>query len=295
MISHIFVAMGDWENSVESNVNAWNVSVERAKRKNLDADAQNYHAHYWLMYSYLQLGRYEEALAKLDMMAEFAEETISSRSTWHYAAMRAAYIVETDAKDLPKSIDADSLRLSGAAKQLFADGYGALNAGDLEGARQALATLEAKIEESSPGSLDKQVEWYSEVSNGTIADATVQMKSLAALVALEEGKTDRALRLLDEATAIESSRPLEYGPPSIVKPSHELYGEVLVALDRPDDARTQFELGLERAPRRSLSLTGLASAAEASGQEAVLTAACSELESIHASADESLKQPTACS
>ena len=68
MISHIFVAMGDWENSVESNVKAWNVSVERAKRKNLDADAQNYHAHYWLMYSYLQLGQYEEALAKLDMM-----------------------------------------------------------------------------------------------------------------------------------------------------------------------------------------------------------------------------------
>jgi hypothetical protein len=150
--------MGEWENSVESNVKAWNVSVERAKRKNLDADAQSYHAHYWLMYSYLQLGQYEEALAKLNMMAEFAEETKTSRSTWHYAAMRAAYVVETRAKDLPKSIDADSLRLSGAAKQLFADGYGALNAGDLEGARLALATLQAKIEESSPGSLDKQVE-----------------------------------------------------------------------------------------------------------------------------------------
>lgn len=121
------------------------------------------------------------------------------------------------------------------------------------------------------------------------------MKSLAALVALEEGKTDRALELLDEATAIEANRPLEYGPPSIVKPSHELYGEVLVALDRPDDARTQFELGLERAPRRSLSLAGLASAAEATGEEAVLMAACGELESIHASADESFKQPSACS
>lgn len=295
MISHIFVAMGEWENSVESNVNAWEVSVDRAKKKGLDADAQNYHALYWLMYSYLQLGRYEEARAKLDMMAGFAEETKTGRSTWHYAAMRAAYIVETGASKLPTSIEPDSLRLSGAAKQYFADGFGALNAGDLDEARLALGALEEAIESSSPGSLDKQVDWFSEVSDGTLADATVQLKSLGAMIALEEGKTDRAIQLLEEATAIESSRPLEYGPPSITQPSHELYGHVLSTLKQPEEAIEQYEIALQRAPRRSRSLGGLAEAAKAMGNDATREAACVELESIHASADESFEPPAACS
>ncbi len=295
MISHIFVAMGDWENSVESNVNAWEVSVERAKRKDLDADAQNYHALYWLMYSYLQLGRYEDARAKLDMMAEFAEETKTGRSTWHYAAMRAAYVIETGAWKLPRSIDADSLRLSGAAKQYFADGFGALNAGDVDRARSALGELEEAIESSSPGALDQQTEWFLEVSDGALADATVQLKSLAAMIALQEENDVRAVELLDEATAIESSRPLEYGPPSITQPSHELYGHVLYSLKRPQEAIEQYEIALQRAPRRSRSLAGLAAAAKAVGNDATRQAACFELESIHASADQSFEKPAACS
>ena len=295
MISHIFVALGEWENSVESNVNAWNVSVERAQRKGLGADSQNYHALYWLMYSYLQLGRYDDARAQLEMMAEFAAETESGRSTWHYAAMRAAYIVETGIKAPPPSIAPDSLRLSGSSKQHFADGYVAVSNDDLAAARTALEKLEAEIEESSPGSLDQQIDWFSEVSDGTIANAIVMTKSLEALIVLAEGDSLRALTLLDEASAIESGRPLEYGPPSIPKPSHELYGEVLLGLNRPGDARDQFELALERAPRRSRSLTGLALAAEATGEEAILLAACGELASIHATADKTLKMPSSCS
>ena len=286
---------GRWDESVESNVNAWEVSVDRAKKKSLDADAQNYHALYWLMYSYLQLGRYEDARAKLDMMAEFAEETKTDRSTWHYAAMRAAYVVETGARKLPTSIEPDSLSLSGAAKQYFADGLGALNSGDVDRARIALGAFEEAIESSSPGSLEKQVDWFSEVSDGTLADATVQLKSLAAMVALQEGKNDRAIQLLDEATAIESSRPLEYGPPSITQPSHELYGHVLSTLNKPGEAIEQYEIALQRAPRRSRSLAGLAEAAEAMGNTATREAACGELESIHASADESYEPPAACS
>ena len=59
----------------------------------------------------------------------------------------------------------------------------------------------------------------------------------------------------------EESLPLDFGPPIIVKPSHELYGDVLMKLGRPDDAHAQYEKALARAPRRSLSVAGLAQAA----------------------------------
>jgi len=59
--------------------------------------------------------------------------------------------------------------------------------------------------------------------------------------------------------------PMEFGPPEIVKPSHELYGEVLLRAGRPAEAQREFQRALELAPRRALSLRGLAQAAGQSG------------------------------
>jgi tetratricopeptide (TPR) repeat protein len=90
MISHIYVALGLWEESVEANVKAVEVSAERRERKALGVDALNYHALHWLEYSYLQLGRFEDARALLERMATYAAESGSARALWHRAAMRAA-------------------------------------------------------------------------------------------------------------------------------------------------------------------------------------------------------------
>jgi Tfp pilus assembly protein PilF len=90
-------------------------------------------------------------------------------------------------------------------------------------------------------------------------------QELEALILFFEGRTAEALTLLAEATTAEEARPLEYGPPSVVKPSHELLGEMLLALDRPAEAWVQFTKALERAPRRTLSIVGLATAAERAG------------------------------
>ena len=95
--------------------------------------------------------------------------------------------------------------------------------------------------------------------------AHIMERELEALILFAEGKTAEAVTLLEEATAAEEVRPLEYGPPSVVKPSHELLGEMLLALDRPAEARLQFLEALERAPRRTLSIVGLATAAERAG------------------------------
>ena len=105
-------------------------------------------------------------------------------------------------------------------------------------------------------------------------------QELAALILFVEGRTAEALALISEATKAEEARPLEYGPPSVVKPSHELMGEMLLALDRPADATAQFTKALERAPRRTLSVLGLATAAEQFGDMQTATEARQTLDEI---------------
>ena len=55
--------------------------------------------------------------------------------------------------------------------------------------------------------------------------------------------------------------PPPSGPPEPVKPSHELYGEVLLEVGQAEEAKRQFEKALLRMPNRTASLLGAARAA----------------------------------
>ena len=55
------------------------------------------------------------------------------------------------------------------------------------------------------------------------------------------------------------------GPPSLIKPSHELYGEILLRAGRAKEAAEQFDLSLLRQPNRARSMLGRARAAAAAG------------------------------
>jgi len=294
MISHIYVALGEWADSVESNVKAFEVARERRERKELGVDALSYHAFHWLEYSYLQLGRLEDARRIMDSMQSYAKESRTDRSHWHYAAMRANWAVETGGRDVPASLGGDSMSLNIAAMDLFANAYTALLAEDQEAAQQALEQLAAARQAATPTDPDNQRNVSADVSPATLEEAEVMEASLRALLALEAGRTEEARELLDLATAIEEARPLEYGPPSIPKPSHELYGEVLLGLGKPEEAIVQFEKALERAPRRRLSLAGLAQAAKAEGDQTLADTTCAELTSILAGADPQVGRPGVC-
>jgi hypothetical protein len=52
--------------------------------------------------------------------------------------------------------------------------------------------------------------------------------------------------------------PLEFGPPSIEKPTDELLGELLLQLHRPTEAREAFVTALSRTPGRRIVVEALA-------------------------------------
>ena len=110
-------------------------------------------------------------------------------------------------------------------------------------------------------------------------------KELEALGLLADGRSVEAIELLEEATVIEDNIPFEYGPPDIVKPTHELLGEVLLTADRADEARAEFEKALALAPKRVQSLIGLARAAELLDDEVTAQEVYTELKRIRGRAD----------
>jgi tetratricopeptide (TPR) repeat protein len=73
---------------------------------------------------------------------------------------------------------------------------------------------------------------------------------------IESGDTEKGLEVLNEAVTAESNLPVDFGPPTIVKPSYELLGDVLSDLGRYDEAMEAYEKQLERTPDRRLSLIG---------------------------------------
>ena len=73
-----------------------------------------------------------------------------------------------------------------------------------------------------------------------------------------------------------------------------LWGEVLLELGRPADAKVQFEKALARAPRRSLSLAGLARASKAAGDAESADKACGEIAVNYAAADLAVRESIGC-
>src|SRR5918912_2084668 len=61
MPSHIFLQLGMWPEAAASNESAWQASDAWMKRKNLPLSLRDYHSLHWLLYAYLQQGRYKKA------------------------------------------------------------------------------------------------------------------------------------------------------------------------------------------------------------------------------------------
>jgi len=91
----------------------------------------------------------------------------------------------------------------------------------------------------------------------------IQQDELKGLLLLRQGDVAGGVALLSKAAAAEKAIPMEYGPPSLAKPANELLGEVLLDLDRPQEARAAFEAAQTLAPGRGQSLIGLSKCAAA--------------------------------
>jgi tetratricopeptide (TPR) repeat protein len=282
MPSHIFFASGMWEEAVAANEASWKASVDRAARKGLGPGEHSFHALSWLEYAYLQLGRWREARSDLATMESDAKAAPGEKTAASLSVMRAAWIVET--RRCEGIVPAASAT---AARDHFVRGLCALDAGDRAGAEAAVSALRGSSDTTGDThSHGAPAPSYGMGRVGPAVGKTLRLE-LEALLALAKGDKAEAVRLAGEAAAAEDGMSFEFGPPVVVKPAHELSGEVLLAAGRPAEAQGEFEVSLKHNPGRSLSLLGLAKAAAAAGHSAVSEDAYARLAAqwSHADAD----------
>ena len=294
MPSHIFLASGMWPEVVSSNEASWKASVDRAERMKLGPDAHSFHALSWLEYGYLQQGRYADARKTLALMERDAAAGASSgRATAGFAAMRAAYVVET------RRWKSDAVALKGPGDDahrdlgLFVTGTAAVQSGDRAAAEKALAAMSpAGDKEAAPSGGSAHMHGGAAMSyaSGHASADSVLRQLLDAQILFSKGQRDGAIAAAKAAAAAEDGLNYEFGPPDVVKPSHELLGEMLLETGKPADARKEFEAALARYPGRALSLLGLARAAAKSGDAAAAKDAYARLAAIWSRADADLPE-----
>ena len=273
MTTHIFLAAGMWNEVVSQNVIAMDLTLPVP-------------GHYtdWLGYGLLQQGKYAEALRHLEHMREglgaAANTTRVPARRMAMVMMRGDFVVNTarwsaDVWSWPLELGD---RPGAAAYDQFVRGFAAARRGDRRGAGAARLEM-VRLMDSIPAA-DSLVK----------RSLGVMDLELRGLLRQMEGGNDDALALLREAASQEDVLPVDFGPPYIVKPTHELLGEVLLDLNRPQDAQREFTRSLELAPGRARSLIGLVRAAAASGDRAVAESAYRVLVTNWAGADPDLPE-----
>jgi len=273
MPTHIYLALGMWDKVVSSNEVSWAAGEKRKERKKLNNDALNYHAFHWLAYGYLQQGEIAKAKKILHDMKRYNDELISERARAHLIFIKTTYLAETNEWDpaiVSIKVPHKDLNIVTRAKNYFIDGWHAFHKKDEAALAAIIQTLAGErlidlqrvssegpaicgsISSETPNLLDVQ---YTEVME-------LELRALASWLKNDLPGTEQFLK---KATTLENSISYSYGPPDIVKPSNELYGDWLGKQSRPQEALIQYDLALKAAPKRILSMKGKDKASRALG------------------------------
>ncbi|MDX1592409.1 MAG: hypothetical protein R3283_10620 [Balneolaceae bacterium] len=241
MTSHIFLALGMWDDVIDANQTARDVQTSRQAELNESLTVCG-HYPWWLEYGYLQEGRTGDALSVLETCSERIENGPTPSESWHFGVMRGHYVIDSenweDADNWESSIGSD---FEPDRNFYFTDAFAAIHQNDPVEAAVHLQNLEQTQE--SP-------------------ERDIQIDQIRGLLLIAEGETDEGLALIRRAVTAESGLPVDFGPPTIVKPSYELLGDILMEMGNYSEANDAYQKQLERTPNRLRSVLGAEESAQ---------------------------------
>ena len=254
MPSHIFTRLGHWQESAETNARSAEAEPNPRGR---------YHAWDYMVYAYLQQGRYAEARAIADEAVRMEREAVEGNPegyttgilTYNLVAMPARVALEQDIWTEAMSLDV----LPGMAPHIavithFARGLGHARLGHARPAAAEADRIDALLTTIRGGG-DRY--W---------AIATeAQLLALRSWIAHVEGRHSEALELGLRAANLEETVEKHPVTPGPLIPARELYAELLLLHDMPEEALTAAEATLVREPNRARTLRVAAEAAQAAG------------------------------
>jgi tetratricopeptide (TPR) repeat protein len=261
MTSHIFIALGMWDETIAANEAAIRAETAHDLAAGRTPDGCGHYAD-WLFYADLQEGRDAEAQAGLAACRVSA--LTDKRDLGEYEGMRVMRVVDTgrwDPAEAPPSAGPPS------AEFTFMEAYGqavaALRAGD----SAALNAASIRLTAATPA-FTAEVAADPSAGRSDRESPALMADQIAAVARLRGGDTDGGLSGLRKVAEAETSLPMEFGPPVVALPTWELLGDELLRAHRPADAVAAYKAALARAPGRTRALKGLAEAQRLAGDAA---------------------------
>ncbi|HEY6944109.1 MAG TPA: hypothetical protein VI431_03140, partial [Candidatus Acidoferrum sp.] len=264
MPSHIFVRLGLWQDSINSNIAAKAAGAHAAEMHMAESHYQT-HAMDFLNYSYLQSG--QEAKAR-EVIAE--EQNVVGASE-ESKAEHAADLLARTALELHRWKDAAALpipqvKLTSQELTYRVRIIGKAHLGDVAGAQ---ADLEKVKEIWAAQDSEDRKQGYP-VSNEK------ELNSAEIWLLFAEGKQEDALREMQKLADSQDAR----GVDSLSMPAREMLADMLMEVKRPVDALTEYKVALKNSPNRFDGLLGAARAAQASGDATAAQTYYAQLTSV---------------
>ncbi len=262
MPSHIFTRLGLWDESIQTNIKSMSSAQYYDKETKLDGNSNpEIHAMDYLVYAYLQNGNNVKANELYQYLLSI-NKFVTLSGPYNFGAIPARIFLENkDWKKAAKLTQHSSNVEWGKfpwekAITHFARVLGAAHIEDFNSAEKDLVILKELNNE-----LLKRDDQYG--ANQVL----VQIKASEAWINLKKKNNDKALLLMQEAAEMEDRIGKHSITPCEVLPARELLGDMLLTLNKPEEALKAYQLDLESRPNRFNGIYGAAVAAKQSGNQ----------------------------
>ncbi|MFS4466773.1 hypothetical protein [Maribacter sp. 2210JD10-5] len=263
MPSHIFTRLGLWNESIDTNLSSAESAICYAESILPGAHwDEEVHAMGYLVYAYLQVGNNKLANEQYEYLKSFSEIFPPNfKIAYTAAAIPARLAVEN--KNWKEAASIELPQIAGLEWQKFPWQKSLLHFA------RALGNIHINNLESAQNELDLLRSFEQELI--TLEDAykanqvAIQIKTIEAWMELKKGNHDIALSLMTIAADMESKTSKHPVTPGEILPADELLADMLLELNKPQDALTAYEINLDRRPNRFNGIYGAALAAKQSG------------------------------
>jgi tetratricopeptide (TPR) repeat protein len=245
MPSHIFVRLGLWQESIDSNLAAASAAAD-ATQQHLGEAHYQFHAMDFLDYSYLQMGEESKAQQVVDDLTKVPGASA------HQTTNIKVNITTRNALELHHWKQALEMQPEGDSfdrQMIYAvRSIAASRTGDKKTAEENFKSLKKEMKNRQEPHYKYEDYRFNEVE---------------AWLDYAKGKQDKALKLMHDAVTKQDK-----GDPGFNVPAREMLADMLMELRQPSDALKEYEAELKVEPNRFNALYGAETAAEMSGDAA---------------------------
>ena len=262
MPSHIFTRLGLWSECISSNLASVNSAQCYAQSTGIKGHwDEELHGLDYLMYAYLQRGQNDLAKKQLEYLDTIQEiHPANFKVAYAFAAIPARYVLEN--KNWSNAVNLKFFEKNFSWKEFpwqkaivhFTRIMGAVHTKNKEVATIELDTLKQLHQE-----LLKQKDSYK------AGQVEIQIKTAEAWMHFMEGQNEAALQQMNLAANAEDKTEKHPVTPGEVIPAREMLGDLLMEMNKWDNALEVYEINLKKHPNRFNALYGAAQAAERAG------------------------------